>query len=65
MGVHFHTLTVSLCSLCHLQLPESVLRVPGRRERHHGRDQREADRVRPGFTSVDSMHGRCSVVDLF
>jgi len=36
---------VTLFSLCHLQLPESVLRVSGRRERHHGRDQREADWV--------------------
>lgn len=33
------------CSLCHLQFPEPLLWVPGRRERHHGRDQGEAHRV--------------------
>lgn len=39
---------LSLCfspSICNLQLPESVLWVPGRRERHHGRDPRETHRV--------------------
>lgn len=44
----FIYLTVALFlsySLCHLQFPESLLRVPGRRERHHGRDQGEAHRV--------------------
>ena len=33
------------CSVCHLQLPEPVLRVSGRRERHHVRDPGEAHTV--------------------
>lgn len=32
-------------SLCYLQLPQSVLWIPGWWECHHGRDQREAHRV--------------------
>lgn len=32
-------------SVCDLQLPQPVLRVPGRGERHHGRDPGEAHRV--------------------
>lgn len=36
-----------LASFRHLQLPEPVLRVPRRREHHHGRAPREAHRVSP------------------
>lgn len=42
-------------SLCYLQLPESVLRIPGRGERHHGRDQGEAHPVSLGICPWDEL----------
>lgn len=43
-----------LGSFCDLQLPEPVLRVPGRGEHHHDRDPREAHCVSPSILRVPS-----------
>lgn len=43
-------------SLCYLQLPQSVLWIPGWWECHHGRDQREAHRV---SLNIGLTAGRC------